>query len=88
MAEGDEMTILQGAQPRLRGVRVGVHRVGEPGGVATARLLLRDGDQRRKVDLTYGNPIDLLGRGTMELVAVHRPTAGRQSAAVTIRLCD
>lgn len=83
-----EMTFEQGSQPQLNGVRVGIHRVGEPDGVPTARLLLRDGEQRKRVDLTAEAPIDLLGRGTVELVAVHRPGPDEASAAVTLRLRD
>lgn len=88
MSVHPEMTFTQGSQPHLNGVRVGIHRVGEPGGKPTARLLLRDGVQRKRVDLTEDVPIDLLGRGTVELVAVHRPAPGEQSAAVTLRLRD
>lgn len=88
MTAYEEMTLRQGSQPRLRGVRVGIHRVGEPQGVATARLLLRLDEQRRKVDLTGENPVDLFGRGTLELVAVHRPAEGELSASVTVRISD
>lgn len=88
MTVHEDTTYRQGSQPQINGVRVGIHRVGEPGGVATARLLLRDGRQSLRVDLTHESPVDLLGRGTLELVAVHRPTDHEQSASVTLRLRD
>lgn len=88
MSTQAEKTFAQGSQPHLNGVRVGIQRVGEPGGIASARLLLRDGEQRRRVDLTADHPVDLLGRGTLELVAVHRPAPGERTASVTLRIRD
>ena len=72
---GDQMTekvtALQGTQPEISGVLVGIMRVGRPEGIGVARLALRDADESRIELLREGEKVALLGRGTLTLTKVH-----------------
>ncbi len=69
--------VQQGSQPSFDGVDVGVQRVGEHQGERKARLLIRGGEQRKKVDLAEGQSADLFGAGTLTLAEVHLDDVAR-----------
>lgn len=59
------ITASQGSQPTFAGVRVGIFQAGEPGGVLTVRLLLRNESENRYVDVVPGGAVDLFGQGVL-----------------------
>lgn len=80
------VTVPQGSQPRFNGVRVGIQRVGEHEGHRKARLLIRDSDTGKRVDVVEGGSEDLLGAGTLTLEQVHLPeTGGRGRVTLSFR---
>lgn len=78
-ADVEEFWVPQGSQPRFLGVSVGVIRIGEPEGVASARVRISDGEHSVRTDVTAQDPADLLGRGTLHLLGVERPRAGERA---------
>lgn len=65
MNAAQQVTASQGSQPRFAGVRVGIFQAGEPDGVLTVRLLLRNERENRYVDVVPGGVVDLFGQGVL-----------------------
>lgn|GEM_PF-5512908 len=65
-----EVAFVQGSQPTLSGVLVGIMAVGMKDGVPAARLLLRGDCISEVVDLKVGGVISLCNRGSLELLHI------------------
>ena len=65
MNAAQQVTASQWSQPAFGGVRVGIFQAGEPDGVLTVRLLLRNESENRYVDVVPGGVVDLFGQGVL-----------------------
>ncbi len=86
---GDVVELKQGSQMRSGNVLIGAIRVGEPGGVPTVRLALRD-ESTQVVDLQIGESAPFDGERSVTLVDVIRPdqVEGEGYGAAVLELDD
>ncbi|GAA1336979.1 hypothetical protein [Arthrobacter roseus] len=85
----ETVELKQGSQLRAGNVLIGAIRVGEPGGVPTVRLALRD-ETTQVVDLQIGESAPLDGERSVTLVDVIRPDklTGEGHGAAVLELDD
>ncbi|KRA24636.1 hypothetical protein ASD65_09610 [Microbacterium sp. Root61] len=66
----ETITAIQGSQPTVAGLRIGIMDAATFDGVSKARLLLRPPGQDIQVVLAVGETHDLTGVGSVTLVSV------------------
>ncbi|HYH77138.1 MAG TPA: hypothetical protein VD841_06515 [Arthrobacter sp.] len=80
----EKVTALQGTQPEISGVLVGIMRVGRPDGIGVARLALRDSGGSRIELVREGGSVALFDQGTLTLATVHEPGTEFPGGAVVL----
>lgn len=80
----ETITAKQGAQPRIRGVRIGIMRLGRPEGIGVARLALRNSEESRIELLREGESVELFDQGTLTLRSVLLPGPEHERGAVVL----
>ncbi len=88
MSSETESTVQlkQGAQLKHHGARIGLMRVGAPGGVPTAKLSVRTASSTDVVDLQLGESAPCGEYGSVTLVDVVAPNAEATRGAAMLRL--
>jgi len=80
----ETVTVTQGSQPTIAGLRIGIIDAATRDGVSKARLLLRPASGDRAVTATVGEPIELSDGVTVALDAVDPGAGSRGRPTVTI----
>lgn len=80
----EKVTALQGTQPEISGVLVGIMRVGRPDGIGVARLALRNPGGSRIELIREGGSVPLFDQGTLTLARVHEPGQEFPGGAVVL----